>query len=136
MTRSLRRDHRDVNIGCRLDQAEVNVKAVREHQHGAALEIRLNICLVAGSLLFIRNQNHDDIRFLHCFRHRLDGQALCLCLGNGLGAGIQADHNIHAGILQIQRMCMALAAISDDSDLLALQQRHVAVFLVVDSCLF
>ena len=35
-----------------------------------------------------------------------------------------------AGILQIQRMCVSLAAVADDGNGLALQQRQITILLI------
>ena len=42
-------------------------------------------------------------------------------LGPRLAAGVQADHHVHAGIAQVQRVGMALAAVADDGDCAAFQ---------------
>src|SRR5262249_22954391 len=57
-----------------------------------------------------------------------------LGLGHALGALAQGDGDIlDAGIAQIERMGMALAAIADDDDLLAFNQVQVGVAIVIDT---
>ena len=62
VTRALRRDHDDVDVLRRLDAAEVNVKAVCKCQGLALGQVRLNALFVQCSLLFIVDENHDDVR--------------------------------------------------------------------------
>ena len=51
--------------------------------------------------------------------------------GLALAAFRQADNRIEAGIAQIQRMRVTLAAVADNGDRLAFEQRRIAVFFVV-----
>ena len=55
------------------------------------------------------------------------------CLGLGLRrrALAQADAHVDAGVLQVQRVGMALRAVADDGDLAAADDRAVGVLLVV-----
>ena len=46
--------------------------------------------------------------------------------------GSQADAHVHAAVLQVQRMRMALAAVADDRDLLAPAGVEVGVLVVED----
>src|SRR5207253_11187165 len=50
------------------------------------------------------------------------------------GALVEADHHVLAGILQVERVRVALAPVADDGDLLALDQSEVRVLVVVDPC--
>ena len=52
----------------------------------------------------------------------MTGQALGLGLRSGLGALVQADDDVAAAVVQVQRVRVALAAVADDGDLLALKQ--------------
>ncbi|CCX65669.1 putative uncharacterized protein [Firmicutes bacterium CAG:791] len=134
MSGSLGSDHRNVYILRRNDQLVVDVEAMCKHQHIAGLQIRSNILLVHIGLKLIIDQNHDDIGLLYCLCSRKNRKALCLCLCLGLGALIQTNHDITSGILQIQCMCMALRTVADNADLLTLEKRLIAIFLVKNSC--
>ena len=46
VARRLRRDHRHVDVLARHDRAEADVEAVREHQHLARRQVRLDVVLV------------------------------------------------------------------------------------------
>ena len=61
-----------------------------------------------------------------------DRQALGLgLLGPRLRALVQADHDVQAALVQVQRVRVALAAVADDGDLLALERVEIGVRLVV-----
>ena len=63
-----------------------------------------------------------------------DLELLGLGLLHAAGGLAQRDrHFLHAGIAQIERVGVALAAIADDGDLLALDQVQVGVAIVVDT---
>jgi len=111
---SARHDH--VQIGARLDLAEVHVEAMGEGQHGALFDIRFDLIFVDGGLHFVRHQDHHHIRFLHRGADFFHRQAGLLGLVPGAAALAQADCDFHAGILQVERMRMALRAVADDGD--------------------
>ena len=96
-------------------------KAVCKHQHVSGLKIGLDGFLIKGSLLLIVDEDHDDIGLLRRFCSRIYGQTLRFCLRPGFGAFIQSDNDIAAGFLQIQGMCMSLAAVTDHCDRLILK---------------
>ena len=76
MSRSLGRDHCNIHILGRYDAAEMNVEAVGEHQHVPGLKIRLDIILIQIRLLFIVDQDHNDIRLLRGLGGSIDLKAL------------------------------------------------------------
>src|SRR3546814_5325399 len=59
-----------------------------------------------------------------------DPQALLLRLRAALRARLQADADVHTGVTQVQRVGVALAAVADDRDVLALDQGQVGVVVV------
>ena len=137
VTRSLRSDHGNVNVCRRNDLTEVDRKAVSEHQHIARFQIRCNVLLVHCCLLFIIDQNHDDVSLLCSFCCGEYFEALCLSLCPGLAALVQTDDYsglIAQRFLGIQCVCVTLTAVADNSDSLAIQQRQVAVFLIKYLC--
>ncbi len=77
---SLGGDHGHVDISGGIDQTEMDVEAVGEHQHIAGLEVGLDVLLVHGRLLLIIDQDHDDISHLCSLGSIVNGQALCLRL--------------------------------------------------------
>jgi hypothetical protein len=61
-----------------------------------------------------------------------DPQAGGLGLRAALGGLGQADAHVDAGVVQVQRVGVALAAVADDGDLPALDQRQVGVVVIGD----
>ena len=81
MARRFRRDHGDINIGGRLDGAEANVKAVREHQRLALVQMRRDRILVELGLLGVWRENHDHIGPGGGFGRRVCREAFLLGFG-------------------------------------------------------
>ena len=121
MAGSLGSDHGYVYICRRLDQTEVNVEAVSKHQHIAGLEVGLDVLLVHSGLLLIVDQDHDDISHLSCLSSIVNCESLRLSLSLGLGSLVKTYDDVASGLLEVERMRMALAAVADNSDCLALQ---------------
>ena len=55
-----------------------------------------------------------------------------LGLGDRLGAGLEADLDLDARVAQVERVGVALRAVADHGDLLALDEREVGVLVVED----
>ena len=81
LARRFRRDHGDINIGGRLDGAEANVKAVREHQRLALVQMRRDRILVELGLLGVWRENHDHIGPGGGFGRRVCREAFLLGFG-------------------------------------------------------
>ena len=61
MAGALGRDHQHVEIGARLDQVEMDVEAMGEHQRGALLHVGRQLVAVDVGLQFVGRQHHHDI---------------------------------------------------------------------------
>ena len=120
MSGSLGSDHGNINVLGRYDTSEMNVETMSEHQHIALFQVGLDVVLVQISLLLIIDQDHDDVSTLCSFCSGEYFEPLCLSLCPGLGALVQTDDNMTSGILQVQCMCMTLAAVADNCDSLTL----------------
>ena len=134
MTRAFRRDHEYVHVGRRLNLLEMNIEAVGKSQRAAFLEVRRDLALVNVGLLLVRNQDHRDVRLLDGLGHRQNLQAVGLRRRLGLRALIKADDDVHAAVLQVQRMGMALTAVADNRYGLALQKIKIRVLVIVRFC--
>ena len=121
-------------ILARLDVAVVDVEAVGKGQSGARLQIRLDLGLVDGGLILVRQQDHHHIRFGGGVGHGLDLQALLLGVFHGLRGRTQADDDIHTGIAQVQRVGVTLGTVTEDGHLLAIEHGQIGILLVPDSC--
>ena len=100
----------------------------------ARLDVRLDVVGPDGALVLIRSQDHDDVGLSGGFRNGLDFQALLLGLLDGLGGRTQADDHVDTGVTQVQRMGVALGTVTDDGNLLAIEDGEIAVVLVPDLC--
>ena len=128
------RDHQHVEIGARVEQVEVDVEAVREHQRGTLLHVVMQMVAVDVALQFVGGQHHHEVGpfgGLGDFHH-LEAGGLRL-LGRGRTLAQRNGHFLDAGILQVQRVGVALAAIADDDDLFALDQVQIGVAIVINS---
>ena len=134
VSRCLRCDHCYIYKLRRNNLFEMDVKSMCKHQHVAFLEVRKDIVLVKCSLLLIIDQNHDDISHLCGFCCCINSKSLLFCFLPGLAALIQTDTYITSGLLEVQCMCMTLAAVTDDGDLFSLEQGKITIFLIKNLC--
>ena len=134
VARALRRDHQDVEIRAGIEQVEVHVEAMREHQRGALFHVVVQMLAVDIALQFIGGEHHDKVRPFGGIGDFHHFEAGGLGFFGGSRALAQRDGDIlDAGILQVQRMGVALAAIADDDDLFALDQVQVGVAIVINT---
>ena len=134
MARALRRDHADVEVGARLDQVEVDVEAVREHQRRAVLHVRGEMLPVDVGLQLVGRQHHDDVGPLGGLGDVHDLELLLLGLGGRGRALAERDRDVlDAAVAEVERVRMTLAAVADDGDLLGLDQIDVGIPIVIDA---
>src|SRR5207248_2437941 len=124
----------DERLEGRLDQ----VRDAAAERRLLAEEIRLRLFL-EGRLDHARARAADAPAVRHRDVARLGGvgdgrhlQPVLLGLRPGLGALVEADDHVLARVLEVQRVGVALAAIPDDRDLLALEEAEVGVLVVID----
>ena len=132
MTGAFGRDHDNVDVCGGNDLFEVDVEAVGESEGLAFGQVGSDLGFVNIGLLLVGDQDHDDVCSLGSFCNGHNGQTGFFRLLSGLGAAIQADNNVNAGIAQVQRMSMALRAVADDCNFFAVEGMDVAVLLIVD----
>ena len=78
----------------------------------------------------IGSQQHDHVGPLGDLGGRVHLEALLGDLLPRLGAFLEADLHLHAGVAQAKRVRMALAAVADDTDLASLDDRQVRVVVI------
>ena len=93
-----------------LDVAEADVEAVREGQGLAGGQLGLDVVGVDRALVLVGRQDHDEVGHSAGVGDVVDREALVLGLGDGLGAFLQADDDLNAGVAQVQRVGVALAS--------------------------
>ncbi len=108
----------------------MHVEAVRECQCSAFLGVVVHFVLVDFSDLLVRQQHHHDVRALDRFGDCLDREARGLGLRPRRTAAAHANRHRNAAVAQVQRVRVALRAVTDDGDLLAFDEREVGVLVV------
>src|SRR5690606_39129306 len=132
VTRRLGNDHDHIDVFARLNLTIVHVEAVSEGQRSAGLDVGCNVVTVHLSDVLIGQENHDQVGTLDRLGNFLNLQAGVFGLGPRCAALAQADHHVHAGIVQVECVGMALRAVTDDGDRLALDEGQIAVLVVVN----
>src|SRR5690349_16225895 len=123
-------DHEDVDAVGRGDVAEADVEAVAEDEGVARGQRRLDLLGVELPLVLVGGEDHDQVGLLGRLARGEHAQALGLRLVAALRAGLQPDPDVDAGVAQGQRVGVALAAVADHRDVLALDQAQVGVVVV------
>jgi len=131
---ALRRDHDDVERSLRLDEAEVNVEAVCESDGCAVADVAGNIGLVDVGLQFVRRRHHQQVAPLGGFGNGHHLEAIGFSLLDGRRAGLKSDDDVlGAGILEVQRMGAALGAVTDDDDILGLDEIEIRITIIINA---
>src|SRR5215831_13337893 len=132
VARPLGGDHQHIDVGARLDEVEMHVEAVGEQERSAVLQVGAQVVAVDVALQFVRREHHDHVGPFGGLRHLEDLELLAFRLLDALRALAQRDRDfLDAGITQVKRMGVALAAIAHDRYLLAFDQIQVSVAVVI-----
>ena len=131
VARALRGNHEHRVILRRLDVAVVDVEAVGKGQGVAVLQIGGDVSLIHIGLDLVVDEHHHDVAPLGGLGNGLDGKPRGLRLGPVLGAFPQAHADLAAGVFQVQGMGMALRAVADHGDLLAVEIVQVAILFII-----
>jgi hypothetical protein len=95
--------------------------------------VRLDLVGVHHGLLLVRREDHHHVGPFGGLGGRDDFQAFLLGLGLRARVRLEADDEVlHAGLAQVERVGVALAAITNDCDLLRLDDREIGVGFVID----
>src|SRR5690606_17682053 len=129
---ALRRDHEAVDGLGRGDLVEVDVEAVGERQGVAGLEVRLDLLAVDAALYLVGQEDHHDVAGrggVGDLHHPKPGR-----LGRRprVRAAPEADDDVAAGVAGVEGVGVALGAVADDRDRLALEVGEVRVGVVED----
>ena len=104
-----------------------------ESERVASMQVRSDVLLVNLRLQLIGNKDHDDVGFFGSLVLEHDLQASLFSLSPALGAFAQTNANVDARVHEVERMGMALRAITDNRNLLTLDDFGVHVIFVIDS---
>ncbi len=103
-----------------------------ESQRGSLLHVRLDVRVVDRRNGLVGQQDHDDVGILDGLGDFVDLETGLLGLFPRHAALAQANGDLDPGILQVLRVRMTLRAITNDGDLLALDERQVGVLVVIN----
>ncbi len=102
-----------------------------EQERGAGLEVRRDLGRVDGRLGLVGEEDRDELRAPHRLGDRAHREAGRLG-GLARGAlGAQADLDVDAGVREVERVGVSLAAVAEDRDLAG---EEIEVALAVDGC--
>ena len=132
MARGLRSNHDDVKVGARLNLTVVHVKAVGKRERRTLLDVGEHLVAVDLSDVFVRNEHHDDVGRAHRIFNGCDLKTGCGSLLPACAVLTDADRDVNTGIVQVEGMRMALAAVADDRHFLSLDEREISVLIVVN----
>jgi hypothetical protein len=129
---ALRGDHDHVDVGARHDLVVMHVEAVGKSQRRALLHVRLDCrsCIrqgmfSSGNRIMTTSAPLTALATSSTLRPPLR-------LVPGSAALAQTNGDLDAGILQVLGVGMALRAVTNDGDLLALDQGEVGVLVVIN----
>jgi hypothetical protein len=125
-------DHDDIDIGGRDHGLEVNGEAVGKEESLPPGQVRADIAVIDIGDLRIRHGDEDDIAALDGLGGIDDLEAFLLGHRAGFAARVEADDDLDAAILEIERMGVALGAEADDGAGLALEGIEGGVFVCVN----
>ena len=97
-----------------------------------SVSLSLMLVVVDAALVLVGREDHDDVGPLGGVGDALDLEAVLLRLGGRLGAVLEGDGDLDAGVAEVLGVGVALRAVADDRDLLALDERQVGVGVVED----
>ena len=129
---TLRRHHDYVDaVGC-LDQSEMHVETVCKRYGGARANMVLDMRAPSFGLKFVGHGEHQEVAPRCCVRDAHDLEPFCFgLLGRGRALTKRHGNVLGAGITQVQRVRMALAAVAKYGQLLVLDQVDVAVAIII-----
>jgi len=116
MARALRRHHDHVHAFRRNDRLEVHVKPVRETQHLARRQVRLDRLLVNLRLHFIRQGDDDEVGLLH---RVFNAEQLKAAFDRELAVGgffAVGDDDFNAAVAKVLPVGVPLAAKAENGD--------------------
>ena len=87
-------------------------------EHEVALgEVRPDLGPEDGGLLLVRQEHHHHVGIPYGVGDGHDREAVLFGLGPALRALVEPDGDVAAGVLQVQGVGVALAAVAQDGDL-------------------
>ena len=126
MARALRGDHDHVVGGVGRDALVEDVEAVGEEDGGTRREVRLDVLGVDLRLHLVGQEHRDELGARDRVGNGAYRESGRLGLAPRGRALAEADLDLDAGVAEVERVGVALAAVADDRNL-AVEQAEVAV---------
>ena len=101
-----------------------------EQQHVARRDPVADLGLPHLAVQLVGDEHHHQVAAARRLDDRHHLEALLARRGDRGGVLAQTDDDVDAGVLQVQRVGMALRAVADDRDGLAVEQLEVGVVVV------
>ena len=101
-----------------------------EDQGVAVDQVGLDRLGVDVALDLVGREDDDDVSLLDRLGDTEDPQALLLGLGPALGSLEESDADVDAGVAQVERVRVPLAAVADDRHMAALDDAQICVVVV------
>ena len=130
MAGALGSDQGDVDVGRRDDLLVVDREAVAEQQRVAGCDAVLQAAVPDLAVQLVGRQQHHDVALGGGVGGLQHPQSVCLRLGDAGRVGAQPDDDADAGVLEVERVGVALGAVADDRDGLAVELVEVCVVVV------
>ncbi len=132
MSRAFRGNHDDIDGIGRNNLFVVDIEPVGKGKCVARLHVGSNFRIIDGFLVLVGEQDHDDICPFDGICNGVDLQAGCTGFLAGSAVGTQTHSNIQSALFQVQRMGMALAAITEHCDIFTLQIPQIGILLIIN----
>src|SRR5438270_7903802 len=107
---------------------------MRGHQHFAGSQSWTDVTLEDLTMMLVGNQNHNEIGLFRRVGWRHDTQTFGLGLLAALAAFRQTDYYITTIVAHVERMSMALAAVTNDRYMFALNKFQICIGIVINIC--
>src|ERR1700681_4436645 len=98
MSRSLGRDHKNIDVLRRLDESEMNAEAMRKSEILSSLHRRGDVAFVYSRRELVGDEDHDNLAFFRRLPHGQNAQARFLGLRDGGARALQPYNDVAARI--------------------------------------
>ena len=112
VSRALRSNHQDINVGRRNDSFEMNAEAVREAENFSRVQIGLDVLVVEFGLGLVGSKHVDPVGALGRFIGSDNDHAVGLRLLRALAVGIETDNDFVSAVAEILGLGVPLAALA------------------------
>ena len=130
MAGALRRDQRHVHVARRLDLAVVDREPVPEQQHVAGVDSVADARFPYLAMQLVGDEHHHEVALGRRDGGILDPEPVVARLRDAARVRPQPDDHVDPGVLEVQGVGVALGAVPDDRDGLAVEELEICVVVV------